>query len=217
MYLSNQDCITRLHQIAQHLPGFVIDREHDGRLIGPKGEFLYLNGNNKRGMLTLSLAFPMSMSDYWTRYASHRESRPDSIFVAETKTGQTIALDIKRRLFPAFYAALSKAEAVYQEEREECAREWDAAKRLADAMGGAHLHGKPRYDGSTPPPHMQHPAAFGDDAFRDFKTAITVEVNEDTEGELLASIKLQNLSVDFAHEIIRFTRAYLVAQQPKAA
>jgi hypothetical protein len=205
MYLSNQDCITRLHQIAQHLPGFHIDREHDGRLIGPKGEFLYLNGNNKRGMLTLSLAFPMSMSDYWTRYASHREQRPDSISVAETKTGQTIALDIKRRLFPAFYAALAKAEAVYQEEREECAREWDAAKRLADALGGVRISGKNRYDGSTAPEDMTHPGGFGEDG-------IAVEVNENSEGRMNVSIDFRNLSVEFAHELITFARGYQLAQ-----
>ncbi len=45
---------TQLAAIARHLPGFSLDPERE-YLIGPKGERLYLNGHNKRGMFTIGM------------------------------------------------------------------------------------------------------------------------------------------------------------------
>jgi hypothetical protein len=196
---------TQLAAITRHLPGFSLDPECE-YLIGAKGERLYLNRHNKRGMFTIGMGLPGSMDDFWSHYANPRMTRPDSISVSESKSPATIAADIKRRLFPPFYAVLAEAERRYQKEREECSREWDAAKRLSDALGGVRLHGKTRYSGGLPPEDRQHPAPFSSEE------GVECEVQTASEGQVFVEIKFRGLPIDYAVELLRTARGFQFAQ-----
>ena len=179
------------------------------RAYGSQMEKLYVNDVRHKGMLAFSMSLPDTMNDYFSHYAHPRDEQPGSILVSAAKSVAVIAKDIERRLFPPFYRVLEEANRRYEREREICAREWAAAKRLADVLATP-IPAKMRYSGGLPREEYRHPGHFESDG-------IECEVRENSEHEIVAELKLGYLPIDLAIELVSQVRDYRRAQKARQA